>query len=239
MRLIPPYFLRRCCMFLLPAVGAFLLTLGVGHVDIAHCSSWVWPFALTMDLVISLAPFALIFWFILSLFRMHRRIAMTRGRMCLSCAYDLRGSPVEGGRCPECGTSYTREALSEAWGGYLAFPPCVARLYRSPVVAAMILLLLLGFQWSMLAGSVTPQGEKGWTIANKITRVLVLSIVGVTAVRWYRLRRRVQAAGLHVCPVCGMHLCSQPAEAGACPKCGEPYTRESLRQAWRCFAKEV
>lgn len=42
------------------------------------------------------------------------RVMRLQGRVCLSCGYNLQGSPDDG-RCPECGKPYCLKELRRAW----------------------------------------------------------------------------------------------------------------------------
>ncbi len=171
----------------------------------------------------------------LYMLRVEERVGVTRGRSCPVCVYDLRGLPDESGKCPECGTSYTRESLARAWRWHVRRPPCVVRSNRGYVVglSLVFLLIMLGPVVPLLP-VMTPR----WHMPlGPIFPVIVIAFLVWVGVRSCRLRRRVRSARWHICPMCGTDLCGVPAEAGSCPKCGEPYTRESLHEAWRCFAK--
>ena len=63
-------------------------------------------FALFVPMLITLAMFV---------HRARKRARSLRGRVCLSCLYDLSTSPRDG-KCPECGEKYTHDDLLEYWG---------------------------------------------------------------------------------------------------------------------------
>jgi len=170
-------------------------------------------------------------WYVLYQFRIEERVAIAKGRMCPSCAYDLRGSPPDSGTCPECGTAYTPESLSFEWRWYLRRPPYVIRVYR---IAAIVLgMFFLGFMvWNQVPYSF-PKPEWRATV-DRCSPIPIWSLLGWSGLYLHRLRKRVRDSAFRVCGWCGSDLRSE-SDTGVCPQCGEAYTRESLREAWARF----
>ena len=82
---------------------------------------------------------------------------------------------------------------------------------------------------------VLPTGIE-WFSVYHVSALLFLTSVTWTGIRWLRLRSRVREVNARLCPFCVTDLEDAPSDAGSCPKCGEEYTPESLREAWRHFA---
>ena len=163
------------------------------------------------------------------------RVLQARGRLCRNCGYDLRGAPRTGGVCPECGASFTPESLNASWCAFMRVPTVVVRATRLPLV-----LLFSAMPFVFLPGVI-----RNWKpslfvspAVHAVERVILVFMVLAGAwmwCQWLWLRRRVRASNRCVCPFCGKNLVPDTGEAGSCPRCGEEYSRESLREAWRCF----
>jgi len=123
------------------------------------------------------------------------RVAGTGGYTCPKCAYDLRGSAIDRGTCPECGDSYTRESLRLAWREFLRFPPYVVRLFRALVVGGAIVVTNEAMQG--VVQSIPGPAQSGtpidWRVMGWAVRLLALCLLVGVGVWWSWLRRPLGA----------------------------------------------
>lgn len=61
-------------------------------------------------------------WWRWRLARLRSRVVAARGRLCLACGYDLRGSAPRG-MCPECGVFHDAAHAAERWRICGVLPP--------------------------------------------------------------------------------------------------------------------
>ena len=107
----------------------------------------------------------------------------------------------------------------------------IAVEYCVLTVACVTLVCGPRFGWWSLPGGWAPPA---WlVIASGLAWIVwPMSIF----VRWRCLQRpiiqRAQTTGGRVCPRCGYDLLTL-GERGTCPECGDAFSRESLRRAWR------
>lgn len=91
-------------VLVLPAVGV-LAFLGAG-LFYPHLFVWFWWLGIKWTIMALAVPVALLGDL------MRREVGMRQEPFCIHCGYSLVGLPVEG-RCPECGSGYTRQLIDE------------------------------------------------------------------------------------------------------------------------------
>ncbi len=96
--------------FVVVGLGAFLL------------NGWLQFLGGTSAAILSFLP--CVAFFLLQMWLSNRldtklleRLTASGDRLCPNCLYDLSGGE-DAQVCPECGTAYTQESLSDSWGAY-------------------------------------------------------------------------------------------------------------------------
>ncbi len=112
MKPIPPPILKAWLWFLLP-----VLALPVGVYSVTKGSHAL----LFVTLLFALAFIGQAVHFV-RMQRLRRSLRAASGRLCLNCAFDLRGLG-EAGLCPECGNTFDIPADQAHWRSFLSFDP--------------------------------------------------------------------------------------------------------------------
>ncbi len=106
--------------------------------------------------------------------------------------------------------------------------------YLRPAMRILHVCMAVSFVWLLVTLSQLVSFSKfapAWVIVPS----LVVSGVGLAVAIWFyfrarRLFRRAQSTDGAVCPGCTYTLPND--DAGTCPECGRPFTREENRQLW-------
>ena len=192
-----------------------------------------------------------------------REVREADGHLCLTCRYPLMQR--EDGRwgCPECGESWSHEALEYAWswtyrqvdGGLVTGPPArepdpetpptgVELVRLSPIerhaerwiVAMIVVGTLAGGGVTALLGIVGGPAWLGvllWVGCFGVAVVLARSLMG-------RGRREVEASGWSLCLNCRHPTVPQAGmEERLCPECGGRWSGKTLKETWDWTYREV
>ena len=110
-------------------------------------------------------------------------------------------------------------------------PPLVRRYQRRMAWAfgAYVFLVLPVYSLVLLKAGKLP--GPSWLTSLGFYMPIYITI-GVGAITWRRIIRRVRAAGGYACSNCLYDVSSLP-DAEGCPECGYPGNAERMRQQWR------